>query len=100
MLNVLIRPKLHNLEYLEPARIQRLQVRLRKHAMHAEHPLDRHVEPGFLLDLANPAILKARAECEMPAGQAPTPWSVRHPGRAPQHQNPPAIRNHAMDAHI
>src|SRR4029077_1340001 len=100
MLNMLIRPQLHRLENPEPARIQRLQIRLRKHAVHPKHPLDRNIKPGLLLNLANQAILKTLPQREMPSRQIPTPGPIRHPRRAPKHQNPPAIRDHAMNPDI
>src|ERR1700731_2089996 len=100
MLNMLVRPQLHRLKNPEPARIQRLQIRFRKHAVHPKHPLDRNVERSLLLNLANQTILEALPKREMPPRQVPTPSPIRHPRRTPKHQNPPAISNHAMDAHI
>src|ERR1700676_3364303 len=97
MLHMFVRPKLHPLKHPEPARIKRLQIRLRKHAVHPEHPLDRNIERSLLLDLANQTILKTLTKCEMPSGQIPTPRPIQHPRRAPKHQNPPAISNHPMD---
>src|SRR5258708_36872081 len=68
--------------------------------MQTEHPLDRNIERGFLLDLANQASLETFSKREMPAGQVPTPRTIRHPGRAHQHEDPPAICNTAVDANI
>src|SRR5260370_14099433 len=52
MLDVFVGSQLHILKNSQPARVERLEIRLGNHAVQSEQALDRNVNRGFFLNLA------------------------------------------------
>jgi hypothetical protein len=65
----------------------------------SKQPVDRNVDCGFLLDLAQEAILETLAERKVAAGEIPGSRPIGHHRGALKHEYSPAICDHGVNAH-